>query len=960
MDHTGLIGSSVGLSSWTDQTVPAPQHVSLKHTEEEIEFAVKERGWPGEANINNLYLVLPAPGSHYEESYVTEVACGVHGWESAYHTPYAIVPWPGDEPFVAGWCTRIDRFNGERDWAAESAIASHEYIEATTDPEVPTGWYGSGGEIADICAYQDYVETWGWVEAMWDNHLSECVLTDPNPPTFYAESDGSTGVENHGPEATGVVNPGGDDTSYNVEWGETTSYGSSTPIPSEHIGEGTEAVAVATPLDGLKGKHTYHYRVSATDAEGYKVWGGDKILTTPDWSPTVSVEAATESGLHKYMLHGKIDPRGVGTHYRYEWGPSESYGHVFEPTGEMTGTSELAVSHEIEELEEESTYDCRIVAESAEGANEAKGSFTTPAWRPTVTLEAPAEIVETEATLHGTVNPHGRATEYWFEYGPTESYGAKAPAPNGSAGSGTAAKGVEAIISSLKGETTYHFRLVAQNEAGPPRYGKGETFITTRGEPLVTTEGSSVIESLEPTEEAKLKGAVDPDANETEYFFEYGLTELFGSKVPAVQGKIEPGKKWVSVEATATGLKHKATYYYRLVGENVKGTTQGTVHTLSTKSVTGPEWVMQSPVNYEGNSKLLGVSCASSSECMSVGEYKSGSLGLYQSLAERWNGSEWLYKPTLSEKTTVGLSGTSCSSSTSCEAVGRYLNSSGYNVTLAEKWTGSEWKLQSTPNPGGGGALTGISCTSASECTAVGFYMYSVSETKTLAMRWNGTSWETQTTPNGAGSKLTELTGVSCTNFFVLGVMKKECIASGYAKNLLGAYEAIAERWNGSEWTLKTLPKPEEAQKASYLLGVSCATSSECEGVGYYEDSSKVDVALTEKWSGYYGTTWSVQSAPIREGAKLTKLNGVSCVAKEALECETVGEFITSTEKRRTLGAGYAGSHWTVQYSPNGEEGEERPSYLDGVSCTATTTCTAVGYSEKSGSIFFPLAQRLE
>jgi hypothetical protein len=46
--------------------------------------------------------------------------------------------------------------------------------------------------------------------------------------------------------------------------------------------------------------------------------------------------------------------------------------------------------------------------------------------------------------------------------------------------------------------------------------------------------------------------------------------------------------------------------------------------------------------------------------------------------------------------------------------------------------------------------LYGASCTSASVCTAVGDYVTSTGASKTLAERWNGTAWTLQSTPTRA------------------------------------------------------------------------------------------------------------------------------------------------------------------------------------------------------------------
>ena len=77
----------------------------------------------------------------------------------------------------------------------------------------------------------------------------------------------------------------------------------------------------------------------------------------------------------------------------------------------------------------------------------------------------------------------------------------------------------------------------------------------------------------------------------------------------------------------------------------------------------------------------------------------------------------------------------------------------------------SGWSIQHTPNPAGASdsILNGGSCASATACTAVGSYNTS-SATVTLAERWNGTTWSIQTTPNPAGGSEIHLIRVSCTS----------------------------------------------------------------------------------------------------------------------------------------------------------------------------------------------------
>jgi hypothetical protein len=61
--------------------------------------------------------------------------------------------------------------------------------------------------------------------------------------------------------------------------------------------------------------------------------------------------------------------------------------------------------------------------------------------------------------LYGYVNPHGQATNYYFQYGTTSGYGMQTPlAP---AGNGTVPVKVSQVVTGLAPSTKYHFRIVA-------------------------------------------------------------------------------------------------------------------------------------------------------------------------------------------------------------------------------------------------------------------------------------------------------------------------------------------------------------------------------------------------------------------------------------------------------------------------------------------------------------------
>jgi len=97
--------------------------------------------------------------------------------------------------------------------------------------------------------------------------------------------------------------------------------------------------------------------------------------------------------------------------------------------------------------------------------------------RPPVATAAASYVAATRAKLEGTVNPEGSPTAYYFEYGPTTAYGAKAPASPAGLGYGTTAVSVSQFVSGLAANTTYHYRIVAESPEGVSN-GTDKTFTT--------------------------------------------------------------------------------------------------------------------------------------------------------------------------------------------------------------------------------------------------------------------------------------------------------------------------------------------------------------------------------------------------------------------------------------------------------------------------------------------------
>jgi hypothetical protein len=237
----------------------------------------------------------------------------------------------------------------------------------------------------------------------------------------------------------------------------------------------------------------------------------------------------------------------------------------------------------------------------------------------------------------------------------------------------------------------------------------------------------------------------------------------------------------------------------------------------------GTSWTIQ-PVPFpagSANAQPSAVSCASPTSCTAVGLYYLPQNDNQLPLAEHWDGTSWTVQqiPVPTGAFQADLTGVSCTSVTTCTAVGNYNGSTG-GVPFAEQWNGTTWTVQTVSGPAGA-ALNAVSCTSPTACTAVGGF----------ATRWNGTTWTMQTIPAGTG-----LAAVSCTS-------ASSCTAVGTTGHPDGSLTGTAEHWDGTSWVAQATPAPKSAASAE-LFGVSCRSAAYCTAVGFY--NTRKPLALHE------------------------------------------------------------------------------------------------------------------
>lgn len=190
------------------------------------------------------------------------------------------------------------------------------------------------------------------------------------------------------------------------------------------------------------------------------------------------------------------------------------------------------------------------------------------AFPPIVVTTAASSITSTGAALNGTVNANGDATTVTFEYGLTTGYGSTITAVPSTV-SGNTTIPVTANVTGLIPNTLYHFRAVGTN-AGGTTNGNDMTFTTALAAPVVVTNAADPIGLTTAT----LNGTVTAQNSPTTVTFQWGLTPAFGNIANATPGLVT-GNTPTTVSANLTGLLLNTTYYYRCVGVNAAGTTNG-------------------------------------------------------------------------------------------------------------------------------------------------------------------------------------------------------------------------------------------------------------------------------------------------------------------------------------------------------------------------------------------------
>ncbi len=225
------------------------------------------------------------------------------------------------------------------------------------------------------------------------------------------------------------------------------------------------------------------------------------------------------------------------------------------------------------------------------------------------------------------------------------------------------------------------------------------------------------------------------------------------------------------------------------------------------------------------------------------------------------------------------------------------------------------------------GRLESVSCISTSDCVAVGNTDPDENGVA-IAERWNGTDWTSFAVPGA----YVALDAVSC-------VSASFCMAVGYQ----GACP-LAESLDGTTWTEVTADNRLTCQPGgldiSMLFGVSCTSPTACVAVGANQQGATGNYVspIVGVWDG---KSWSFQVPPVPPDTVGSSLSGVDCPSLS--NCVAVGYDESDPdgidqEQLEPLAESWNGARWAVATGP-----DEQNAWLSGVSCTSTSSCVAVG-----------------
>ena len=420
-------------------------------------------------------------------------------------------------------------------------------------------------------------------------------------------------------------------------------------------------------------------------ASGSETWGGEvrSVNSMAGRPPLATTGGTTGLDEDSVTVKGSVVPEGSMTSYYFEYGSTTSYGSKQPASAKSVGdgSGAFAVSEALNGLSPSTTYHYRLVATNGEGTTKGNdATFTTNKWQ---VREAPSFEKSVDLEDVSCVNKNTCTAVGVHEH--------------------------PQVTVALRGENGVWTQQPTPNPSG-------STHNKLEGVSCPTVSFCAAVGRFNV-------GGTKPLA---ERWSDSGWA-LDTPPLPASGGPAE----LLSVSCISVS-------YCVAVGQS------GFYPSMKTliEVWNGTGWSVVSSPSPGTGSELRSVSCVSTSSCVAVGTTDNNSV-----LIERWNGSSWSVESTsVQGGSNTVLQDVSCTSATFCMAVGRR-NGSNH---LALAWDGSKWsEVNPTETPS---ATGGVSCSSGTSCYALG---------GKGAVNWDGSKWTSEPMASIGGS-LPSMRDISC------------------------------------------------------------------------------------------------------------------------------------------------------------------------------------------------------
>jgi len=278
----------------------------------------------------------------------------------------------------------------------------------------------------------------------------------------------------------------------------------------------------------------------------------------------------------------------------------------------------------------------------------------------------------------------------------------------------------------------------------------------------------------------------------------------------------------------------------------------------------GTNWTVQRPVNVGVNFNTLFGVAASGGKAWAVGTYLNDDYH-NRALVETWDAGKWSVTsvPQPGERRDM-LFGASAISPDDVWAVGDQEGPNGVFETLAEHWNGSTWQAIPTPDPGAAGNhLYAVDAVSANDVWAVGQQL-STWPDKGLVEHWDGSKWSVVTFPGDP--KASELLdGVAVARDGTV-------YAVGEADNTSDGGQPLVEAFSAGSWHRAGGVSFPHGSRWTILNGVTVVNGIAYAVGDYLDKATDNNVALLLTGTG---TNWTVATTP-EPGSGVNILGGIS------------------------------------------------------------------------------------